>query len=357
LLLFALAALPVNLLMGIWNALWVHDLLPVELMHANAGWIAFAIALGWIGLFVWRITERLQARRALASAVLLGVVSWQAVAGLWFRSSAWEADFSEVAERPQLKLSQEVFDAQEAVLEQTLEQLAGESTAPIQVYGLVYAPYAQDVFLRESAMVSDILTKRMGAEQRVVKLLNHPLATENTPWATPRNLKQAIQAIGKKMRRDKDVLLIYFTSHGGSDHRLASSHWPLEVSDLTAAEVRQWLDEEGIRYRAIAVSACYSGGWIEPLKGEHTLIMTAADPDNTSYGCGNRSELTFFGRAVFDEELRKTHSLEEAFEQAVPRIRQREIDAKKTDGFSNPQIRVGSEFRIHWASWSASRPQ
>lgn len=356
LLLFVLATLPVTLLSGSWNALWAHEHLPVGLMTSEMGWISFGIVIGWVALYVWRITEHLQARRGLVAAILLGVVSWQATAGLWLRSSAWEKDYSQEPERPTLTLSQEVFAAQEALLAQTLEQIEGESAAPIQVYGLVYAPYAQDVFLRESALVSDILSERMDANGRVVKLLNHPAATATTPWATPRNLRLAIQAMGKRMRRDRDVLLIYFTSHGGADHRLASSHWPLEVNDLTAAEVRQWLDEAGIRYRAIAVSACYSGGWVQPLSNEHTLIMTAADPDNTSYGCGNRSELTFFGRAVFDEELRKTYSLEEAFAQAVPRIRQRENDARKTDGFSNPQIRVGTEFKRHWASWAASRP-
>ena len=73
--------------------------------------------------------------------------------------------------------------------------------------------------------------------------------------------------------------------------------------------------------------------------------MTAADATHTSYGCGSRSELTFFGRAVFDEQLRKTHSFEQAFNRAVPLIKQREIDADKKDGFSNPQIRIGTRIR------------
>ena len=105
------------------------------------------------------------------------------------------------------------------------------------------------------------------------------------------------------------------------------------------------LNELAIRHRVIAVSACYSGGWIEPLQSEDTLIMTAADKDHTSYGCGSMSELTFFGRAVFDEQLRKTLSFEAAFNAAVPVIKQREIEVKKDDGFSNPQIFVGRNIR------------
>ncbi|REN20658.1 hypothetical protein DSI41_03965, partial [Mycobacterium tuberculosis] len=55
--------------------------------------------------------------------------------------------------------------------------------------------------------------------------------------------------------------------------------------------------------------------------------------------------LTFFGRAMFDEELRKTRSFETAFAAAVPVIKQREIDGGKEDGFSNPQISVGEKIR------------
>jgi len=48
-------------------------------------------------------------------------------------------------------------------------------------------------------------------------------------------------------------------------------------------------------WRVISVSACCSGSWIAPLAGDTALVMTAADADHTSYGCGRRSELTFFG--------------------------------------------------------------
>jgi hypothetical protein len=48
---------------------------------------------------------------------------------------------------------------------------------------------------------------------------------------------------------------------------------------------------------------------------------------------------------VFDEQLRKTLSFEDAFAAAVPVIKRRELDAKKEDGFSNPQISVGKNIR------------
>jgi hypothetical protein len=138
-------------------------------------------------------------------------------------------------------------------------------------------------------------------------------------------------------------MVIYMTSHGARNHALAAAHWPLEVPPVTPEMLRAMLDEAGIRQRVIAVSACYSGGWIEPLATPSSLIMTAADATHTSYGCGTKSELTFFGRAVFDEQLRQTHSFADAFAKAVPVIAQREVEAGKQDGFSNPQIHVGPQ--------------
>jgi hypothetical protein len=48
---------------------------------------------------------------------------------------------------------------------------------------------------------------------------------------------------------------------------------------------------------------------------------------------------------VFDEQLRRTHSLEAAFKAAVPVIKHREEEAGKDDGFSNPQMLVGEKIR------------
>jgi hypothetical protein len=75
--------------------------------------------------------------------------------------------------------------------------------------------------------------------------------------------------------------------------------------------------------------------------------MTASDVEHTSYGCGSRSELTFFGRAMYDEQLRQTRSFEQAHAAARALIEQREREAGKTDGYSNPQIAMGDEMRQH----------
>ena len=179
----------------------------------------------------------------------------------------------------------------------------------------------------------------------MLQLVNHADTTGTLPWATPLNLERAIAALAAHMDLAQDVLVVYLTSHGASNHQLAASHWPLQVAWLRPETLRAALDAAGIRHRVVAVSACYAGGWIEPLAGDDSLVMTSADATHTSYGCGRLSELTFFGRAMFNEALRDTHSFEAAFASAVPRIQQRELEAGKSDGFSNPQIQVGAGIR------------
>ena len=287
------------------------------------------------------------ARGAIFVAVMVactGISSWQ------FNQRAWQEDNSSQskvdADKPRLRLSQQTFEAQQALWATKINALAPQREGITDVYGLVFAPYAsEDVFMRESTLVSDILSQRFDAQGRVLHLLNHGATTPSHLWATPQNAERAIQALAERMDKDNDVLVVYLTSHGGSDFKLAASHWPLEVEPLTPQLLRAALDKAGIRNRVIGVSACYSGGWVAPLASDNTLVMTAADATHTSYGCGRLSELTYFGRAMFDEQLRKTRSFEQAFANAVPLIKQREIDAGKDDGFSNPQISVGSGIR------------
>ena len=310
-------------------------------------WALYSVMTAWalgVSLSLFRRFAGWTWRTAVFALVLLattGVSAWQ------FEVRTWGVDYASQTgtedSRPRLRLSQQTFEHQQALMEKTMAAIAPQRRGITDVYGLVFAPYAaEDVFLRESTMVSRVLAERFDAEGRVMHLVNHASTVQTHPWATTLNLQRAIDAIAQRMDRDNDVLVVYMTSHGASDFRLAASHWPLEVAPLTPGELREALDNAGIRHRVIAISACYSGGWIDTLASDTTLVMTAADATHTSYGCGRLSELTFFGRAMFDEQLRKTHSFEQAFSRAVPVIKQREIDAGKEDGFSNPQIRAGT---------------
>lgn len=345
--LWLVAALPPAILSYLLGGLQERELLPAAWTDsAPIAWGIYLGIWGWALAVAVRLGAHAGLARARQAALATGVAAIFFLSAWQFSDSAWEARAEPYEPPPSLSLSEETFEAQQALFQRSVAALAPERQGVADVYALVFAPYAQeDVFLREGSMVAEVLAKRFDAQGRVLHLANHVDTVGSLPWATPRNLKRAVAALAERMDREQDVLVVYLTSHGARDFKLAAAHPPLEVAPVSPGELRVALDEAGIRHRVIAVSACYSGGWIGPLASESTLVMTAADPDHTSYGCGRRSELTFFGRAMFDEQLRRTHSFEQAFAAAVPVIRQREVDAGKPDGFSNPQISVGERIR------------
>jgi len=343
------AVLPANLVSQLLGIAQAHDALP--LLLSTSAWAAWAVYLAlwaWTVAAVLRLFGHFGVPRARMGVLALGMVALFGLTAWQFPDRPWKVDLAQAPQeqRPRLELSQGVFEEQQALWQKTVATLAPQRAGVVDVYGLVFSPFDDgDVFLRESSMVAKLLAERFDARGRVVHLANHPLTARTHLWATPANLERAVEALSARMDRDNDVLVVYLTSHGAKDFKLAAANGPLQVDPLSPSELRRALDQAGIRNRVVAVSACYSGGWVAPLASETTLIMTAADAQHTSYGCGRLSELTFFGRALFHEQLRKTHSFERAFAAAVPVIRQREIEARKEDGFSNPQISVGEKIR------------
>jgi hypothetical protein len=331
---------------------------PSETWAPGLAWSAWLLPLAWAGLaqlrLFWRVSGHELARAAalVLTPLPLMLGAWLSPAVFWWPQPAEAAQApaqdAEAAEPPYrgLPLTDAVVAAQPRLLAEALDGLAPPQPGRINVYGLSYAPYAsEDVFLRESAVVAQTLREHFGADGRFVELVSNPAIVGVRPWATPLSLQTAIQRVAARMDRERDVFFLHLTSHGGADGRLAADTWPLQTEPLTPAQLRAWLDAAGIRWRVISVSACYSGSWIEPLAEPGTLVMTAADARHTSYGCGRRSPLTFFGRAMYAEQLRETQDFERAHAQARVLIAQREREAGKDDGYSNPQLRMGSALR------------
>ena len=339
-----------SLVMGTIYAVLIRANLHNERTLGAAGMWAL-----WLGPAVWAILAQVtllsrdgihHSGRLLLAALSLVAASAMHYAvqppGFWMPG---EDDLQE--QRRRLSLTQELMEAQPQLLAQRLKEIRKQRPGVTDVYAITFAPYSdEDVFLRESAMVTDVMTRRFGADGKSLQLVNHAQTVQQWPWATPRNLQRAIQRVAEVMDRNEDILFLHLTSHGAKDGQLAAEFWPMTVSPVRPADLKAWLDQAGIRYRVVSISACYSGSWIPALAGDTTLVMTAADAEHTSYGCGRGSELTFFGRAMFDEQLRNnTLSFETAHAAAREVIRKREAEAGKDDGYSNPQISVGAGIR------------
>lgn len=231
--------------------------------------------------------------------------------------------------------------SQPAILDKALAQLQPQRKRMTDIFFVGFAGYAtEDVFSKEVGYVKQLLEQRFDTKGHSINLINHLHTLDHTPLATSTNLALTLKRIGKLMNTEEDVLLLYLTSHGSKEHELAVSFWPLALNDITPEKLNAMLDEAGIKWRMIVISACYSGGFVEALQGPTTLVATAAAADKTSFGCGTESEFTYFGEALFKEQLNRQSSFITALQQANVSIGQREVREKL--GASMPQLSIGA---------------
>lgn len=209
------------------------------------------------------------------------------------------------------------------------------STPSSELYSLTLAGDGQQsVFLREADYVSRLLRERFGARGNIT-LINHREQFTKRPLASRESLRQAIQTLAERSGSE-DLIFLYLTSHGSRDHQLVLQQPGLELNNLPASELAQLLKPLRERHKVLVISACFSGGFIEPLQDNKTLIMTAARADRVSFGCSEENDFTYFGRALFEQALQQTDNLGEAFALAKRRVSERE----KAEDFepSEPQL-------------------
>lgn len=233
-----------------------------------------------------------------------------------------------------------------------LQRLRPQTPGSPDLYVLGFAGDGDErVFGNEVDYLQTLFAQRFGAAGRVLGLINAPSSTGTAPLATRTNLRHALRGIGATMDVDEDVLLLMLTSHGSAEHELYVNLPPLPLHQITPADLRDALDDAGIRWRVVVVSACYSGGFIKALRDPHTLVITAAAVDRTSFGCGADADITWFGRALLVQALNQTTDFVDAFRRAERQIRAWE----RADGIdaSDPQLFVGPLIRAKLDAWRA----
>ncbi|MNO45282.1 Peptidase C13 family protein [compost metagenome] len=219
------------------------------------------------------------------------------------------------------------------------------STPAVELYSLsLGGDGKQSVFLRESDYVANMLTTRFGTLGQI-RLVNHRDHLADRPMATRENLRRAALALAERSGPE-DLIFIYLTSHGTSEHELVLDQPRMELADLPADELAAVLAPLKNRDKIIVISSCYSGGFIPALKDERTLIMTASRADRVSFGCSEEANFTYFGDALFAQALNQTDDLEQAFKLAKANVAEREL----ADGFeaSEPQIWAPKTVLSHW---------
>ena len=325
-------------------------------------WLRVPVAfLGDVGIyqlvFAWWALATLMAIRRLIVPGNPRAISPAAIVALfvllpaYFVPSAplWERTFDEkdAANQPGLPrqaFSEKALYAQPELLSAAVNQLKSGRAGVDDLYFVGFAPYAtQDVFMKETLSIGKLLEERFDTGGRSVSLISHPSLVEKYPIATLTSLRHVLREVGERIDPEEDVVLLHLTTHGSETHELSVEFYPLQLQGIRPAEVRAALDDAGIKWRIVVVSACYSGGFIESLKDAHTLIVTASDATHTSFGCGNDFDFTYFSKAYYDEALRKTRSFTQAFAMAKESVRERE--QKEGLQASNPQMYMGEAMK------------
>jgi len=341
-----LASLPVAQVLNFLFPLFRVESLPLQMFAVQGGhlfelWVV-AILVRSVAVAFAPPTPRVWIPAILGGALLAACI-W--LSGSFAPNDPWWRDPGAPMAAPEgmSAASEAVLATQNMLLDHALAGLADERPGVSDLYFVGFAPYGRDDAFRSDVEAAQrVMDERWGTAERSLLLVNNPRTLLTTPFATITNLRETLNEIGSAIDADDDVVMLYLTSQGDLGSRLSADLPPLSLVELTPPGLRQLLDDAGIKWRIIVVSACYSGGFIEPLRDDHTLIVTSSQADRTSGGCGPAGESSYFGEAFFQKGMGSASSFAAAFEVAKLRVAERERDEKISPP-SVPQWWIGPD--------------
>ncbi|TMH90902.1 MAG: peptidase [Betaproteobacteria bacterium] len=317
---------------------------PTVSAASGLGEVVLWIVVGWTWIISVRAIAVVMGPRRpqlYQGALLVGAVI--AIAFFAFpETDVWLPPNAQDEEAGAGLIDERAFHLQGQLIERALAELQRGRPGVPELYFVGFAPDgSQDVFLREMRHVKQLFDERFGTAGRSIALASSRDALEEFPIGSVTNLARALHRVGEAMNPDEDALFLFLSAHGDREHRLSASQPPLELAALTPTALARILQDSGIKWRVIVVSACYSGGYVEPLRDDNTVVIAASAPDRTSFGCEAGREFTYFGQAYFRDALAQTRSFTDAFEIAKELVAKQESEEGLQP--SRPQIWVGPQ--------------
>ncbi|HQU16120.1 MAG: hypothetical protein B7Z66_08800 [Chromatiales bacterium 21-64-14] len=187
------------------------------------------------------------------------------------------------------------------------------------------------------------MDRRFDTRGRAVVIINNRDTVGNIPLVSATNLKRILLRIGTVMDPKEDILFLYITTHGEPGRLSMWFPW-LQLNDLNAGDRHRMLVAAGIKWKVLVISAGYSGSFIDALKDDDTLILTAAAANRTSFDCSNENDFTYCGEAFLRDQLAHRYSLTDAFLaarlQATPRRYPSNGGRRSAPRFARPSRRT-----------------
>ena len=89
--------------------------------------------------------------------------------------------------------------------------------------------------------------------------------------------------------------LVYFSSHGAPQGVVVDQRF------LPPGVLANMLDTTcGKRPTVVIISACFSGVFVPALAGPNRMVLTAARPDRSSFGCGEADKYPYFDQCILE---------------------------------------------------------
>ncbi|ODS22750.1 hypothetical protein AB835_12485 [Candidatus Endobugula sertula] len=273
----------------------------------------------------------------------------------------WEYGRLIKSDQPQLvvdkpKLAEYALYHQVKILDEQLSSLDAHDTENIDLYFVgIAGDGSQGVFRREMDFVKSYFDENYATKGKSITLVNSPLTYDKKPLATVTSIEKTLQQVAEKMDASNDILFVYLSSHGSRDFRLQLEQPGLSLLPLSADALGKMLKALPVQHKVVVISACFSGGFVNSLKHDSTMIIMASEHDKMSFGCHDRAHMTYFGEAFFKDSLHQSATFVDAFYRARDIVRGRE--AKEGFENSNPLIYKPKAIVAHLKKWREQRRQ
>ena len=164
-----------------------------------------------------------------------------------------------------------------------------------------HAGAPSEIFDNARRDVTTALISRGFSAGNIQQFTAKPQSDPSVPGILPSNQESLRTGLNAVAARARGGCLIYFSSHGAPTGLLlgAQALPPLLLSQMVN-------DACGARPTIMVISACFSGVFLQALSAPNRMVLTAARPDRTSFGCGSADKYPFFDEC-FLQSLPQVH--------------------------------------------------
>ena len=144
--------------------------------------------------------------------------------------------------------------------------------------------------------------------------------------------------LGRLTTKAPEGCLIYFTSHGSPQGALVGD-------EILSPNLAKFLVTSACADRptVVVISACYSGVFVPALQSPNRVVLTAARPDRSSFGCGQNDKYPYFDACML-ESVPTSNDFAILGRAAQTCVTKRE-QAENLTPASEPQLSIGGGVR------------